>query len=90
VTVPTVNRLRVLIVLLWRAGVRISERSHYTRATLDRSRGAVPRSARERRQAARGWNGSQGMGAGVRRRFAPHQLRHAHAVEMVHERVRSW
>jgi site-specific recombinase XerD len=23
--------------------------------------------------------------AGVRRRFAPHQLRHAHAVEMAHE-----
>ena len=26
---------------------------------------------------------------GVRRRFAPHQLRHAHAVEMAHEGVRS-
>ncbi len=26
-------------------------------------------------------------GAGVRRRFAPHQLRHAHAVEMAHEGV---
>lgn len=25
--------------------------------------------------------------AGVRRRFAPHQLRHAHAVEMAHEGV---
>ena len=25
--------------------------------------------------------------AGVRRRFAPHQLRHAHAVEMAHESV---
>jgi len=25
------------------------------------------------------------MGAGVRRRFAPHQLRHAHAVEMSRE-----
>ena len=25
--------------------------------------------------------------AGVRRRFAPHQLRHAHAVEMARERV---
>jgi site-specific recombinase XerD len=23
--------------------------------------------------------------AGVRRRFAPHQLRHAHAIEMAHE-----
>lgn len=27
------------------------------------------------------------MSAGVRRRFAPHQLRHAHAVEMAHEGV---
>jgi site-specific recombinase XerD len=26
-------------------------------------------------------------GAGVRRRFVPHQLRHAHAVEMAHEGV---
>ncbi|HEY3943842.1 MAG TPA: tyrosine-type recombinase/integrase [Solirubrobacteraceae bacterium] len=25
--------------------------------------------------------------AGVRRRFAPHQLRHAHAVEMAHEGI---
>jgi integrase/recombinase XerD len=25
--------------------------------------------------------------AGVRRRFAPHQLRHAHAVELLHEGV---
>ena len=25
--------------------------------------------------------------AGVRRRFAPHQLRHGHAVEMAHEGV---
>jgi integrase/recombinase XerD len=27
------------------------------------------------------------LGAGVRRRFAPHQLRHAHAVEMAREGV---
>jgi site-specific recombinase XerD len=27
------------------------------------------------------------VSAGVRRRFAPHQLRHAHAVEMAHEGV---
>jgi site-specific recombinase XerD len=25
--------------------------------------------------------------AGVRRRFAPHQLRHAHAIELAHEDV---
>jgi integrase/recombinase XerD len=28
-----------------------------------------------------------GRAAGVRRRFAPHQLRHAHAVEMAREGV---
>jgi site-specific recombinase XerD len=27
------------------------------------------------------------MDAGVRRRFAPHQLRHAHAIEIAHEGV---
>jgi integrase/recombinase XerD len=27
------------------------------------------------------------LDAGVRRRFAPHQLRHAHAVQMAHEGV---
>lgn len=27
------------------------------------------------------------LGAGVRRRFAPHQLRHAHAIEMAREGV---
>ena len=26
--------------------------------------------------------------AGARRRFAPHQLRHAHAVELLHEGIR--
>jgi integrase len=31
----------------------------------------------------RGWSAT----AGVRRRFAPHQLRHAHAIEMAHERI---
>ena len=28
-----------------------------------------------------------GLRAGVRRRFAPHQLRHAHAVEMAREGI---
>jgi integrase/recombinase XerD len=43
----------------------------------------------------RGWSATAARGelrrlaaqAGVRRRFAPHQLRHAHAVEMAHEGV---
>ena len=44
---------------------------------------------------ARGWSASAARGelrrlaaqAGVRRRFAPHQLRHAHAIEMAHEGI---
>jgi site-specific recombinase XerD len=43
----------------------------------------------------RGWSGSSvrfelhrmAIQAGVRRRFAPHQLRHAHALELAHEGV---
>jgi site-specific recombinase XerD len=43
----------------------------------------------------RGWSATAARGelrrlavqAGVRRRFAPHQLRHAHAIEMAHEGV---
>jgi site-specific recombinase XerC len=31
--------------------------------------------------------GRTAAAAGVRRRFAPHQLRHAHAIEMAHERI---
>ena len=30
------------------------------------------------------------LAAGVRRRFAPHRLRQAHAVEMSREGIRSW
>jgi integrase len=37
--------------------------------------------------AARGELRRTAAAAGVRRRFAPHQLRHAHAVEMAHEGV---
>jgi hypothetical protein len=43
----------------------------------------------------RGWSATAARGelrrlaaqAGVRRRFAPHQLRHAHAIEMAHEGI---
>ncbi len=37
--------------------------------------------------AARGQLRRVAANAGVRRRFAPHQLRHAHAVELAHEGV---
>jgi hypothetical protein len=43
------------------------------------ARGRVPAPETELRRTA--------VSAGVRRRFAPHQLRHAHAVEMAHEGV---
>jgi site-specific recombinase XerD len=129
---PEAHRLRALIVLLWRAGLRISEALALQESDLDASRGAVlvrhgkGGKRREvgmdrwawdqldpwlefRRQlpigallcvvhgptAGRRWEASAARKqlhhaaatAGVRRRFAPHQLRHAHAVEMAHEGV---
>jgi integrase len=59
------RRLSGLIVVLWRAGLRIDEALALREAT------SIAGAAR----------------AGVRRRFAPHQLRHAHAVEMAREGV---
>lgn len=38
---PDGSRLRALIVLLWRAGLRISEALSLAETDLDRSRGAV-------------------------------------------------
>jgi integrase len=125
------HRLRALIVLLWRAGLRISEALNLQESDLDRGRGAVfvrrgkggkrrevgmdrwaweqltlaraPPTVPDRRAALRNPRSdcgptlgsigraqtaaSRGRRAGVRRRFAPHQLRHAHAVEMAHEGV---
>jgi site-specific recombinase XerD len=126
------QRLRALIVLLWRAGLRISEALSLQETDLDGTRGAVlvrrgkGGTRREvgmdrwawnqldpwpgiRRDfpigamlcvihgptAGRRWEASAARkqlhhaaaAAGVRRRFAPHQLRHAHAVEMAHEGV---
>ena len=126
------QRLRALIVLLWRAGLRISEALALPASDLDRSRGAVlvrRGKGGKRREvgmdrwaweylgpwletrsqlpigtllcvihgvtAGRRWEASAARKqlhqaasrAGVRRRFAPHQLRHAHAVEMAHEGV---
>ena len=126
------HRLRALIVLLWRAGLRISEALSLHEGDLDRSRGAVlvrRGKGGERREvgmdrwaweqldpwheirrelpigavlcvihgptAGRHWEAAAARkqlhhaaaAADVRRRFAPHQLRHAHAVEMAHEGV---
>jgi site-specific recombinase XerD len=126
------RRLRGLMVILWRAGLRIHEALSLAEADLDHRRGAllVRRGKGGRRREVGmdhwGWdelhswlelraelsvgplfcviNGSTrgrhwssaaaradlrrtAVAAGVRRRFAPHQLRHAHAVELAREGV---
>jgi site-specific recombinase XerD len=126
------RRLRGLIVVLWRAGLRISEALALTEGDLEILRGSVVvrRGKGGRRREVgmddwaweqlrpwletrvllpvgplfcvisgptrgRAWSSSQArtilhetaLKAGVRRRFAPHQLRHAHAVEMAREGV---
>ena len=125
-------RLRGLIVVLWRAGLRISEALALNESDLDRSRGAnlvrrgkggkrrevgMDRWAWEQLNPSLRLRGTLPIGAlfcvlrgptrgrpwapagvrsqlraaatraGVRRRFVPHQLRHAHAVEMSREGV---
>lgn len=129
---PYAMRLRALIVVLWRAGLRISEALALGETDLESSRGSLlVRSGKggkgrevgmddwgwdqlvgwlELRQtlpvgpllcaisapaAGRPWTHSAARQnlrrvaaqAGVRPRFAPHQLRHAHAVEMAREGV---
>jgi integrase len=126
------RRLRGLIVVLWRAGLRIHEALALSEADLDPRRGSLPvrRGKGGRRREVgmddwaweelepwlkarvelpigplfcvingpthgRRWSASAARSdlrhvarrAGVRRRFAPHQLRHAHAVEMAREGV---
>src|SRR3954465_10018194 len=125
-------RGRALVVILWRAGLRISEALALTESDLDERRGSVlvrHGKGDKRREvgmdeggwqqirpwlgqrvelpigallcvasgptAGRPWAASAARAqlrrlavqAGVRRRFAPHQLRHAHAVEMAREGV---
>jgi site-specific recombinase XerD len=125
-------RLRGLIVIMWRAGPRISEALDLTESDLDLDRGAIlvrHGKGSKRREVGLdqwGWEllrpwlayrvqmpvgplfcviDGRARGrpltttsvrqqprrtaakAGVRRRFAPHQLRHAHAVEMAREGV---
>jgi site-specific recombinase XerD len=124
-------RVRALIVVLWRAGLRISEALALAESDLDRVTGAVlvrrgkggkrrevgmdrwgwqqlapwldyrpalpvgallcvmhgPTAGRPWSSSARSTLRELAVAAGVRRRFAPHQLRHAHAVEMAREGV---
>jgi site-specific recombinase XerD len=125
-------RLRALIVVLWRAGLRISEALALSESDLDLHRGAIlvrrGKGGKRREVGMDRWAWEQlgpwlqlraalpvgalfcvlrgptagrpwapagvrsqlhhaAARAGVRRRFAPHQLRHAHAVEMSREGV---
>ena len=127
---PFGQRLRGLIVVLWRAGLRISEALALSEGDLEVARGSliVRRGKGGRRRevgmddwawgqlrrwletrrslpigplfcviagpsCGRPWSSARArtalheraLKAGVRRRFAPHQLRHAHAVEMARE-----
>jgi site-specific recombinase XerD len=129
---PDGARLRALIIVLWRAGLRISEALDLAETDLDRTRGAVlvraGKGGRRREvgmdrwawdaltpylevratlpvgalfcvihgpTAGRRWEASAARkqlrrtaeAADVRRRFAPHQLRHAHAIELAPEGV---
>jgi site-specific recombinase XerD len=125
-------RIRALIAVLWRAGLRISEALALTENDVDPHRGSLlirHGKGDKRREAGmdawgfehvsawlehrvrlpvgplvcvmdgptcgRGWAATAARAemrhlaveAGVRRRFAPHQLRHAHAVELAREGV---
>ncbi len=125
-------RTRALIVLLWRAGLRISEALGLAESDLNTTRGGVlvrqGKGGKRREVGMDRWGWQQlapwldqrvklpigallcvidgptrgrpwspaaaratlrnlAVLAGVRRRFAPHQLRHAHAVEMAREGV---
>src|SRR5438105_2560982 len=126
------HRLNALIVVVWRAGLRINEALSLIETDLDRRRGSVlvRHGKNDRRREVgmdawawsaiepwladrvelpvgalfcvidgptrgRAWSASAArielrhlaLTAGVRRRFAPHPLRHAHAVELLHEGI---
>jgi site-specific recombinase XerD len=125
-------RLRALIVVLWRAGLRVQEALALGERDLDPRRGSLlvrqGKGGRRREIGMDAWGWEQltpwlaarvelpigplfciidgptqgrswssagvrvefrrlGTQAGVRRRFAPHQLRHAHAIELAREGV---
>lgn len=125
-------RVRALVVILWRAGLRINEALSLAETDLEPGRGSIlvrHGKGGKRREVGmdewawehveawsrarldmpvgpffcvldgatrgRGWSPTGARAelrrlaaaAGVRRRFAPHQLRHAHAVEMAREGV---
>ena len=126
------HRLNALIVVLWRAGLRIQEALSLNETDLDQRRGSIliRHGNNDRRREVgidawgwsalepwladrpqlpvgplfcvidgptrgRGWSANAArielhdlaLTAGLRRRFAPHQLRHTHAVELLHEGI---
>jgi integrase len=87
------RRLRALIGVLWRAGLADSRASRSPKPTWIRAADRCScAGARAAAAAKSGWTTGPELrhlarGAGVRRRFAPHQLRHAHAVEVAREGV---
>jgi site-specific recombinase XerD len=126
------RRLRAVMVVLWRGGLRVQEALELTESDLDESRGSVlvrHGKGGKRREIGmddwgwehlrpwlddrvqlpvgpllcvidgptrgRTWSSAavrsefrkHAADAGVRRRFAPHQLRHAHALELAREGV---
>jgi site-specific recombinase XerD len=126
------ERTRALIVVLWRAGLRIAEALDLAESDLDHARGSLlvrhGKGGKRREVGMDDWGWEQlrpwtrsrttltvghlfcvidgptcgrpwapgavrtqlrrlAVQTGVRRRFAPHQLRHAHAVEMAREGV---
>jgi site-specific recombinase XerD len=126
------RRMRGLIVMLWRAGLRIHEALALAETDLNERRGSllIRHGKRDRRREVgtdpwarsvlddwtsthtafppgplfyvidgptrgRAWSATTvraelrhlAVEARVRQRFAPHQLRHAHAVELLHKRI---
>ncbi len=125
-------RVRALVVILWRAGLRINEALTLAETDLEPRRGSIVvrhgKGGKRREVGMDAWGWEQiepwqrhrlqlpvgpffcvidgatrgrswsptgarcelrrlAVEAGVRRRFAPHQLRHAHAVDMAREGV---
>ena len=56
------RRLRGLIVVMWRAGLRIQEALALAEGDLDQRRGSAPGAAREGRAPSRGGHGRMGIG----------------------------
>jgi site-specific recombinase XerD len=89
------HRLDALIAVLWRAGLRINEALSLTETDLLQLPVGPLFCVIDGPTRGRAWSASAArvelrhltLSAGARRRFALHQLRHAHAVELLHEGI---